>query len=68
MSKNGPNPFIVLKQLSYDMWRFYAKVWKIYGVMSKPPHNSKGYDITISNFLACTCLDFVLIMVGLLGK
>jgi len=30
--------------------------------------NSKEYDVTIGNFLACTCFDFVSMMARSLGK
>jgi hypothetical protein len=32
-----------------------------------PIENYKQCEVTISNFLACTCIDFVLMMKGSLG-
>ncbi len=43
------------------------KYGTIYKVISGPIKNCKQHEVTIGNFYACTCIDFVLMMIGSLG-
>ncbi len=40
---------------------------QIYKIVSSQNLNKKQYEVTIRNFLACTCLDFVAMIYGSLG-
>jgi hypothetical protein len=41
---------------------------QIYCLLSKLPKNHKQYEITISDYLACNCVDFFSMMVLSLDK
>jgi hypothetical protein len=43
------------------------KYGRMYKIILSPIENRKQYEVTIGNFLTCTCIDFVLIMKGSLG-
>ncbi len=43
----------------------YGRIYKI--LFSQNP-TKKQYEVTIGNFLACTCLDFVVMMFSLLSQ
>jgi hypothetical protein len=55
-------------QTSYHPPMFLFLDMEEYIIISSPTENCKQYEVTIGNFPACTCIDFVLMMIRSLGR